>query len=50
MNTVKIYMTDIKTRSFINRIKEICSHETLSAEEVNYLFVSFRVCNFLLAF
>ena len=41
MNIVKIYMKNIKIRSFINRIEEICSHKKISAEYVIYFLVSF---------
>ena len=41
MNIVKIYMNNIKKRSFMIRIEDICSFEKLSAEEVIYLLVSF---------
>ena len=41
MNIVKIYMNNIKRRSFMNRIEEIYSHEKLSAEEVIHFLASF---------
>ena len=47
---VKLCMNNIEIRRFMNIIEEVCFYENLSAEDVIYFFVDFRVCLFLIAF
>ena len=43
-------MNNIEIRRFMNIIEEVCFYENLSAEDVIYFFVDFRVCLLLIAF